>query len=114
MVYKRDEWKEMHVDIEEVHAEGKFGLVVTPIAQRSHVADASQTQQSLTDNTGGTASTTLADCAGADNVSEAAIENNFASIAAQLAKVKTDVGNLVTKVNSILATLEAFGFHKTS
>jgi|GEM_PF-1260570 len=57
-----------------------------------------QTQDTLTDSTGGTANTTL-QAVGATNSGDvsAAINNNFADLAAQLAKIKADVANALTR-----------------
>lgn len=57
-----------------------------------------QTQDTLTDSTGGTANTTLA-AVGATNSGDVSgtINNNFADLAAQLAKIKADVANALTR-----------------
>lgn len=64
----------------------------------AHVADpasaAALTQDALTDNSGGTASTTIA-AIGA-TYAQAEVRNAIASIAAQLAKIKTDVAAVRT------------------
>lgn len=98
----------------------KLGLWnATPVVQQSHVADASQTQDAMTDSTGGSANTELVAMAatGADalNAAEAAKANdNFADIAAQLAKIKTDVAALVTAVAAINAKDAATGLTAAS
>lgn len=69
----------------------------TPIIQPAHAnqaAVAAQTQDSLTDSTTGTADTTLADVGAA--FSQATLNNNFADIAAQLAKIRTDIAAIKT------------------
>ena len=64
----------------------------TPVVQpasANQAAVAAQTQDTLTDNTTGTANTTLVDVGIV--FSQAAINDNFADVAAQLAKVKADI-----------------------
>ena len=75
---------------------GFFGA--TTVVQPAHIADpaavAALTQDTMTDNSGGTASTTVADITDANNAGSAdriPVEDAFASILAQLAKIKTDV-----------------------
>ena len=99
----------------------------------------------ITDSTGGTPSATheLADCAGSDTVGLAAVEANFATVAAEYnglkddveaaetsldaaiddlatqkavldALVSTDVPALVTKVNALLAALRGLGIVATA
>jgi hypothetical protein len=57
-----------------------------------------QTQDTLTDSTGGTGNTTLV-AIGATNSGDRSsdINNNFADIAAQLAKIKADMANALTR-----------------
>jgi hypothetical protein len=119
-----------------------YGLTITgnsgtktiafSVKRQAHVADVTaQTQDALTDSTGGTPATTLAaigiaitDPADAPASADAlrddlvtntipsieasltSIRNSVASLAAQLAKVKTDVSNDKTKINAVLAALE--------
>jgi hypothetical protein len=64
---------------------------------------ATQTQEAMTDSSGGTANTTIEAVSGGgadapDNASAGQINNNFADIAAQLAKIKTDVAALITEI----------------
>ena len=99
----------------------------------------------ITDSTGGTPSATheLADCAGSDTVGLAAVEANFATVAAEYnslkddveaaetsleaaiddlatqkavldALVSTDVPALVTKVNALLTALRGLGIVATA
>ncbi len=75
---------------------GFFG--VTPAAQQATVADAS-TAHAITDPTDAPAD--------ADALREDLVTNVIPS-------VETSLNNLGTKINSILATLEAFGFHATA
>jgi len=85
--------------------------------QAAHIADpasaAAMTQDTLTDSSGGTAATTLAAISGTFDQSEVA--NAIASLAAQLAKVKTDVAAVRTgseanntSIDAILVALEGF------
>jgi hypothetical protein len=96
----------------------------TPIDQPLHIADpaamaaltgsapaaaAALTQDALTDNTGGTASTTLADITEANNAGSAdrvPTEDALASIAAQLAKISTDISALKTAVDANNAAID--------
>lgn len=100
----------------------------TPGAQPSHIADpaasAALTQSALTDNSGGTASTTLADITEANNAGSAdrvPVENAIASLAARLAEVKVDVAAMKTAIDanntaidSILADLATLGLQASS
>ena len=74
------------------------------------IADlAAVTQDTLTDSSGGTAATTIAAITGTTNAGSAdlaPVQNAIASLAAQLAKVKTDGTAVRTKVNAILVALE--------
>ena len=83
----------------------------TPIARPAHADQAAvgaQTQQALTDSSGGTASTTL----GA--ISDAATRDAIASLAARLAEVRADVAGLRTLANAVRAALVAAGLIKGS
>lgn len=106
-------------------------IAATPadqFARQSHIADAAQTQTTLTDSTGGAASTTLSaisaqtqatqtDSTGgaASSVLSAAtatysatiVNNNFASLAARLAQVKVDVAAVRTGTHNGLASVAA-------
>ena len=94
---------------------GFWGL--TPVVQPTHNADpastAAQTQDTLTDSTGGAANTTLVDCltegGGATLTAGdgAKIKDNFADIAAQLAKIKTDVATCVADCIANNAAIDA-------
>ncbi len=79
----------------------------------NHIADpAAQTQDALTDSSGGTPATTIAAIGG--TYSQAEVANAIASLAAQLAKVKTDLAAARSAVVSILSALEAQEIVKTS
>ncbi|MEK9752266.1 MAG: hypothetical protein VW338_03515 [Rhodospirillaceae bacterium] len=67
------------------------------------VVVAAQSQDSLTDSTGGTADTTLAAISGSGADSD--INNNFADLAAQLAKIKTDVAAFTHTTPAIVKRL---------
>ena len=56
-----------------------------------------QTQDALTDSSGGTANTTL-QAIGA-TYAQAEVANNFADVAAQLAKIRTDIAAIMTALN---------------
>jgi hypothetical protein len=90
----------------------------TPVVQpaaAAQAAAAAQTQDSLTDSTGGSASTTLAAItAGAayDQADLTAIKNAIASLAAQLAKVRTDVTNIKTLQDATRTALVNLGLIK--
>lgn len=60
-------------------------------------ASAAATQDALTDNSGGSASTTIA------AISDTATKNAIASIVAQLAKIKVDVAARKTTVDAVIA-----------
>jgi hypothetical protein len=82
---------------------------VTPVVQPAHAdqaAAAALTQDALTDNSGGSATTTLA------AISDTATKDAVASLAAQLAKVKTDVANTRTLLTAIRTALVAIGLMK--
>lgn len=88
----------------------------TPIVQPSGAAQAAaaaQTQDTLTDSTGGSADTTLA-AVGATNSSDVSgtINNNFADLAAQLAKIKTDLANVKTLQDATRTALVNTGVMK--
>lgn len=90
----------------------KIGGTQVVGAQQTAVADASaQTQDTVTDSTGGSADTTLAAVSGSG--ADATINNNFADIAAQLAKIKVDVAALRTTLNGALAKLRTHGLIAT-
>ncbi|MCE5269642.1 MAG: hypothetical protein LLG00_17325 [Planctomycetaceae bacterium] len=65
-----------------------------------------QTQGDLTDNSGGTASATIA------AISDTATKNAVATLAAELAKVKADVGGVNTLLTAIRAALVSLGLIK--
>ena len=72
--------------------------VVQP-ASANQAAAAAQTQDTLTNSTGGTVSTTLAAITAGAAYTQAdmsAVKNALASLASQLAKIKTDVTNIKT------------------
>lgn len=79
--------------------------VVQPAAA-GQAAAAVQSQDSLTDNSGGSATTTLA------AISDTATKNAIASIAAQLAKIKTDVANIKTLQDATRTALVDTGIMK--
>jgi hypothetical protein len=91
---------------------------VTPVVQpaaAAQAAAAAQTQDSLTDSTGGTASTTLAAITAGAAYAQAdltAIKNAIASLAAQLAKIRTDVANIKTLQNASRTALVNTGIMK--
>jgi len=94
----------------------------TPIVQPSgagQAAAAAQTQDSLTNNTGGSVSTTLAAItAPASNVTTSltndmtAVKNALASIASQLGKIRTDVTNIKTLQDAERTALVNLGLIK--
>ena len=94
----------------------------TPVVQpasANQAAAAAQTQDAVTDSTGGSATTTLAAItAPAANATSSltndmvAVKNALASIAAQLAKIKTDVANIKTLQNATRAALVDTGIMK--
>jgi hypothetical protein len=94
----------------------------TPVVQPAaagQAAAAAQTQDSVTDSTGGSASTTLAAItAPAANATTSltddmtAVKNALASIAAQLAKIKTDVTNIKTLQDATRTALVNTGIMK--
>jgi hypothetical protein len=90
----------------------------TPIVQPTaagQAALAAQGQQTLTDSTAGTAGTTLAAVTGAVYATDVAtIRDWIASLAAQLALVKTDVANLRTLVDAQRSAMVNFGSMKGS
>jgi len=95
---------------------------VTPVVQpaaAAQAAAAAQTQDSLTNSTGGTASTTLAAItAPAANATTSlttdmtAVRNALASLASQLAKIRTDVENIKTLQNATRTALVNTGIMK--
>lgn len=87
----------------------------TPIVQpasANQAAAAAQTQDSLTDSTTGTADTTLQDVGAA--FTQATLNNNFADIAAQLAKIRTDIANIKTLQDQTRTDLVNLGLQKGS
>jgi hypothetical protein len=94
----------------------------TPVVQpaaAAQAAAAAQTQDTLTDSTGGSASTTLAVItapAANDTTSltddMTAVKNALASLAAQLALVKTDVANIKTLQDATRTALVNTGLIK--
>ena len=94
----------------------------TPVVQpaaAAQVAAAAQTQDAVTDSTGGSVSTTLAAItAPAANATTSltddmtAVKNALASIAAQLAKIKTDVANIKTLQDAERTALVDLGLIK--
>jgi len=88
---------------------------VTPIIQPAGAGQAAataQSQTSLTDNTGGAVSTTLAAITAGASYTQAdmtATKNALASIAAELALVKTDVTNVKTLEDAIRTALVNLG-----
>jgi hypothetical protein len=94
----------------------------TPIVQPAaagQAAAAAQTQDALTNSTGGTVSTTLAAItAPASNATTSltadmtAVRNALASIADQLAKIRTDVANIKTLQNAKRTALVDLGIIK--
>jgi hypothetical protein len=91
---------------------------VTPVVQPAaagQAAAAAQTQDSLTDSTGGTASTTLAAITAGAAYAQAdltAIKNAIASLASQLAKIRTDVANIKTLQDATRTALVNTGIIK--
>lgn len=62
----------------------------------------SQTQDTLTDSSGGSANTTIAEITNSNNSGSADVEptaDAIADLAAQLAKVKTDIANIIAALN---------------
>jgi hypothetical protein len=90
----------------------------TPVVQPAaagQAAAAAQTQDTLTNNTGGTVSTTLAAITAGATYAQAdltAIKNALASIASQLGKIKTDVDNVKTLQNAMRSALVDLGLIK--
>jgi hypothetical protein len=94
----------------------------TPVVQpaaAAQAAAAAQTQDAVTDSTGGSVSTTLAAItAPAANATTSltddmtAVKNALASIAAQLAKIKTDVTNIKTLQDAERTALVNLGLIK--
>ena len=81
----------------------------TPIVQPAaagQAAAAAQTQDTLTDNSGGSASTTLA------AISDTATKDAVASLAAQLAKIKADVAAVKTLEDAMRTALVNTGIMK--
>lgn len=83
------------------------------VVVQAHIADpATQTQDALTDNSGGTPGTTIAAIGATYTQSE--VRNAVATLAAQLAKVKTDLAAVRTTQISVLSAIETAGVVKTS
>ena len=95
---------------------------VTPVVQPAaagQAAAAAQTQDAVTDSTGGSVSTTLAaitapaaDVTTSLTADMTAVKNALASIAAQLAKIRTDVANIKTLQNASRTALVNTGIIK--
>jgi hypothetical protein len=91
---------------------------VTPVVQPAaagQAAAAAQTQDAVTDSTGGTASTTLAAITAGAAYAQAdltAIKNAIASLASQLAKIRTDVANIKTLQDATRTALVNTGIMK--
>jgi len=77
-------------------------------ADKTH---ANMTSSDLTDNTGGTANTTLENLADGTTYANdhAKIENNFADIAAEFNKLRADVLDAKQLLNSVVDDLQALG-----
>lgn len=110
-------WLDVNVDIGTTtgtklgtSASQKLGFWnATPVVQpagSAQAAAAAQTQESLTDNSGGTPSTTIA------AISDTATKNAVASLAAQLAKIRTDVANIKTLEDAMRSALVTIGLIK--
>ena len=90
----------------------------TPIVQpaaAAQAAAAAQTQDAVTDSTGGTASTTLAAITAGAAYAQAdmtAVRNALASISAQLSKIRTDVANIKTLQDAKRTALVDLGLIK--
>jgi hypothetical protein len=94
----------------------------TPVVQpaaAAQAAAAAQTQDAVTDSTGGSVSTTLAaitapaaDATTSLTADMTAVKNALASIAAQLAKIKTDVTNIKTLQDAERTALVNLGLIK--
>lgn len=88
---------------------GAFGA--TPPSSKpasANQAIVTQTQDALTDNSGGSASTTIA------AISDTATKNAVASLVAELAKAKADVAGLITLTTALRAALVDNGTIKGS
>ena len=90
----------------------------TPVVQpaaAAQAAAAAQTQDAVTDSTGGSVSTTLAAIAAGAAYAQAdmtAVKNALASIASQLAKIRTDVTNIKTLQDAERTALVDLGLIK--
>lgn len=89
----------------------------TPIIQpadANQAAVASQTQEAITDNTGGSVDTTLVSVFTALSVGAdvTKINSNFADLASQLSKIKSDIANIKTFQNQIRTDLINTGLIK--
>lgn len=83
--------------------------VALPIASANQ-ANVTQTQATLTDSTGGTASTTLAAITAGAAYAQAdmtAVKNAIATLKAELTKVKADVAALIVQNTALRAALMA-------
>jgi hypothetical protein len=95
---------------------------VTPVVQPAaagQAAAAAQTQDAVTDSTGGAVSTTLAaitapaaDATTSLTADMTAVKNALASIASQLAKIRTDVANIKTLQDASRTALVNTGIMK--
>lgn len=90
----------------------KYGKLspTQPAGVADPAAAAAITTAALTDNSGGTASGTLADVTEANNVGSAdrvPVENALASLAAEHAKVVTDVTALKTAIDANNTAIDA-------
>ena len=82
-------------------------------AQGTAVANAAAaTAASLTDNSSGTASQTIVTSAGA-NPTQAEFNNNMASLTDEINKLITDVGDIRSQLNTLLARLRTHGLIAT-
>ena len=108
---------------------GFFGVAeISQPASANQAAPAAQSQQTLTDSTGGTSGTTLAaisnslsggvgvssPTASAVNAQLAIIRDAVASLAAQLALIKADIAAMKTLQNQTRTDLVALGLQKGS
>ena len=90
----------------------------TPVVQPAAAAQAAvaaQTQDAVTDSTGGSVSTTLAAIAAGAAYAQGdmtAVKNALASIASQLAKIRTDVANIKTLQDAERTALVDLGLIK--
>lgn len=86
------------------------GTAIVQPSGAGQAAAAAQTQTSLTDNSAGTASTTLAAVAGMLYTTDVpTLRNWIASVAAELALIKTDVANIKTLQDATRTALVNLG-----